>query len=484
MALGFGIVLLGIGVDFAVHIYLGCNDGGQIPVDLKRTLSMAFVTTIAVFTVLLFSTVPAHRQMALLSIAGLSWALVMAWHLVPSLAEGKGRVDAENMAAISTTIISQGEKGSLLKVVCWICLIVAGFVVWPQLHYDGDLRSLDVPSKSVKNDEKDFINTWGQTDQAFIIATETGQGEVLDLNDRVYDLLIEQGLSNEVQSLSPFLPGPGRQRENIALWQRFWEERLPALKAHLQNAAVETGFTVDAFQPFTERLAEKPEIMVPKKLVVGPLRPFISSLFRKVTSIEGEADVYLAATMVPDNVLNIELIRKIGEELPGVTVMSNDRWRHQIEEHLKSDIVKLSAIAGLLVILICAIFLRRLQAVFAALAPVLSALSAMSLFSFVTGGSLNIMHLLMGIMVIGLSVDYGIFIVRAYGDKMDSKAFSAVSICALSTLSGFGVLAFAAHPALSALGTTVLVGIGAAWPTALFLSPAMIYLTDRKGVSR
>jgi predicted exporter len=50
----------------------------------------------------------------------------------------------------------------------------------------------------------------------------------------------------------------------------------------------------------------------------------------------------------------------------------------------------------------------------------------------------------------------------------------------LSTLSGFGVLAFAVHPALQALGLTVLIGIGAAWPTALWISPLLAGVKEGK----
>ncbi|EKD37200.1 MAG: hypothetical protein ACD_75C01220G0001 [uncultured bacterium] len=84
------------------------------------------------------------------------------------------------------------------------------------------------------------------------------------------------------------------------------------------------------------------------------------------------------------------------------------------------------------------------------------------------------MHLIMGVMVIGLSVDYGIFIVCAKLSGSESAPVRGVSLCAASTLIGFGVLAFAHHPALHALGVTVLVGIGMSCPTALFVSPALL----------
>jgi uncharacterized protein len=85
----------------------------------------------------------------------------------------------------------------------------------------------------------------------------------------------------------------------------------------------------------------------------------------------------------------------------------------------------------------------------------------------------------MSIMVIGLSVDYGIFIVCSKLEGHSDISFFAVSICAASSLIGFGVLAFAQHPALHSLGVTVLVGIGAAWPTAMLVSPVILRKSEK-----
>jgi predicted exporter len=133
----------------------------------------------------------------------------------------------------------------------------------------------------------------------------------------------------------------------------------------------------------------------------------------------------------------------------------------------------------MVIVLLLALQFRRVRAVAAAVAPVLSALAAMSLFCYLTGAQLTMMHLIMGIMVIGLAVDYGIFVVSEHLGGVGTTSARAVSLCALSTLIGFGVLAFAEHPALHALGITVLVGIGVAWPVALLVSPA--FLTIGKG---
>jgi predicted exporter len=90
------------------------------------------------------------------------------------------------------------------------------------------------------------------------------------------------------------------------------------------------------------------------------------------------------------------------------------------------------------------------------------------------------MHVLMGIMVIGLSVDYGVFIVNTHGGEVSKITRLSVTVCALSSLIGFGVLAFAKHPALHALGATVLYGISAALPTALWVAPILLEWNWRK----
>jgi hypothetical protein len=486
MALGFGIVLLGIGVDFAVHIYVGCRAGqtaGKIPRDLRNSLLMAFLTTVTVFGVLLLAKVPAQRQMALLAIGGLSWALVLAWQLAPLLAGKAFGLAAGGLRIQGALALPQpGNRLRPVKLAIWLVCLAGGLAVWPSLHFNGDLRALDVPSAEVRNDERAFVETWGGgQEQAFVVAVAPEAGLVLDINDRVYALLAQADSIRDVQSLATLLPGPLRQERNGASWQAFWSRRLPTLAPELGQAAVENGFTASAFQPFLDWLAAAPERVAPDKLLDGPLRPFINSLFRKGVGPGADSagpEVFLAATIIPDTGQNVAVLDRIGREVLGATVLSNSRWRQKVEIELKNDIIRLSAIAALLIVVICALFFRRVRPVIAVLAPVTSALAAMALFAALSGGELNIMHALMGIMVIGLSVDYGIFTARSCQTGGDGRAFLAVSVCAVSTLSGFGVLGFAAHPALHALGVTVLVGIGAAWPTALFITPVLLTRWD------
>jgi len=472
MALGFGIVLLGIGVDFAVHIYLAMVHGrGSTRARLRGVrmpVLMAGATTLSVFVVLLFSAVPSHRQMATLALAGVSLAMVFARLLVPSLAGFRqGNVfmrDKERR--LSLPPLGIGRLGLGL----WVVLLAVGAWTWPQLHYSGDLRQLDVSDAGITAAEQEFGRVWGRSgEQTFVVVEGVDLAQALDRNDQVWATLGKHGVAG--QGIAGVLPGPAVQQRNIAAWRDFWAEHGNDLGARLARVGGDFGFAPDAFAPFLQGLSVEPVPMGPEVILDGPLAPLFLSLLHLPAGGLGAAGPVRAITLVPDRPETSEWLARLGDEVAGLRVLSPAGWRQQVETLLRHDIVRLSlAAAGVIVVLAFFMF-QDLRAAIGALTPVLSALAAMAIFDYCTTRDLNLMHLLMGIMVIGVSVDYGIFAVCAARGKIDQAAFLGVTICALSTLSGFGVLALAHHPALHALGATVLVGIGAAWPTALWVAP-------------
>ena len=482
LALGFGIVLLGIAVDFSIHLYFAMNgrDGsqGEAMKRVAKPLLFATLTTAAVFVVLLFSEVPCHQQMALLALCGVVFAAACACLVIPAITVSQPKKSAQAGKNRWLAFLIPHHPGPIL--LGWLVLLVCGVISWPKLHYNGDLRVLDAPDRQVVDDERHFAATWGGKDeQAFILAAGGSLGEVLDRNYRVYRFLRDHDIK-KFQSFAPLLPGPEAQARNYHGWQQFWANNLTDFEARFTVAARERGFTDKAFAPFFSWLSSHPGQLSPDKYLGGPLQPLFASML-KVPQSEGTSDTpYLAMTTVAiDDQILPELLQ-FGQQEEGVTILANKKWRAEVERLLRHDVLTLSLLAGLIIAFLVTIQFRKTRAVIAVLAPVISALAAMAIFCYLTDGQLNMMHLIMGIMVIGLSVDYGIFIVCAQLSGHEATSGRAVSICAASSLIGFGVLAFAGHPALHALGMTVLVGIGVAWPTALLVSPALLVFGKKR----
>jgi predicted exporter len=403
MSLGFGIVLLGSGADYAIHLYLGArleNGRAVVPKGLRRSLLVASLTTFAVFIALLFSQVPSHRQMATLAILGMAFALLLAIRLVPPLGVYQ-RAEPAALAAVRRLIKVPGRGWGTILLAGWLLLLGCGVVGWSRLHYNGDLKSMDTPTAEVKADEREFLATWARGgEQAFVVATGASPEAALDLNDLVMARLAEAGCLAGVQSLAPVLPGPARQARNGAAWREFWTPRLPLLAPELERAATAQGFAPGAFAPFLAGVARLPEPLTAEVLTEGPLQPFLAALFREVDGEGGGGKRYLATTLVPDGPETAPVLEALSREIPGVRVLSNTRWRQQVDGLMRGDILRIIAGAGLVVLLICYLAFRNFRDLLATLAPVLSAQAGMAIFAGLTGGELNLMHLLMGTMVI------------------------------------------------------------------------------------
>jgi len=128
-----------------------------------------------------------------------------------------------------------------------------------------------------------------------------------------------------------------------------------------------------------------------------------------------------------------------------------------------------------IIFLILFIAYKDLLQVLSAILPAVSGLFASFAVSVLTTGKFNLMHITASILLLGISVDYGIFVTYEYkkrSDKIEINAtFQSILICALTTLSGFGVLMISSNYSVFSLGSSMSAGIIAAFLTSYFALP-------------
>ena len=112
------------------------------------------------------------------------------------------------------------------------------------------------------------------------------------------------------------------------------------------------------------------------------------------------------------------------------------------------------------------LFARYGRTAWRALLPTaLAALLGVSLLGWF-GVPLQLFGVLAQLLLLGMGVDYGIFLLEHRGD---GASWLAVCLGAASTLLAFGLLSLSATPALHGFGLTLLFGIGLVW----LLSPCL-----------
>ena len=117
---------------------------------------------------------------------------------------------------------------------------------------------------------------------------------------------------------------------------------------------------------------------------------------------------------------------------------------------------------GLLLLL----YYRSTQALRILLVPLGSTLLTLSLLALL-GIPLTLFHLFALFLVLGLGMDYGIFLRESHGHEDD--CLLAILLSVLTSSLSFGLLALSATPMIAAFGLTVLTGVLCNWLLASLL---------------
>jgi predicted RND superfamily exporter protein len=178
-------------------------------------------------------------------------------------------------------------------------------------------------------------------------------------------------------------------------------------------------------------------------------------------------------TLVPDTPEIAALLNHSDFNRSGIQFASQNQFRQTISKAIADDFIHFILKASVVVILLLGLFFRNLKKVLLALIPVVTGMLFMVGVMGGLGIAFNLFNIVAAILIIGLGVDYGIFMVSKISQGLDAATERAVFVSGLTTLAGFGALVLARHPALHSIGLSVLVGISAAIPSALLVIPAM-----------
>ena len=469
ITIGFGAVLLGISVDFAIHVYFALRTQphhmATTVAQVSRPIVFSALTTMGAFSVLLFSSLPVQRELAVFSIIGIGAALILSLIIFPHLAKTRS---SPKKAGVTDRVQKFYPAGR--AIICgWLVLLTVCGWQATKLEFNGDLRALNLVPDDIRAAEVKLRQAWGDMrGNAVIFAEGSDLQSALETNDRLFQYFSANRAAEGIVSLAPVLPSYASQRANQQRWIEFWSEaNQERLRRLLTSQASPMGFRPDAFTPFFKRLSRPSSLVNPGDLKALGLGEIVNSL---IVSQEGRTAVL---TIVPDTPLMADLIQRRGPELAGVKLASQVHFRHIISQAIADDFLRFILTAFAVVCLCLGLLFRNLKMILLALIPVVSGMLFMVGVMGALGMAFNLINVIAAILIIGLGVDYGIFMVNNLSNGTDHRTARAVWVSGLTTLAGFGALVLARHPALHSIGVTVLLGITAAVPSALLVIPAL-----------
>ena len=468
LAVAFGASLVGVSIDYSVHLlnHLALSPSRDVRADtlrrLRPSLLLGGATTLASLIGLGFSNFPGFHQMGLLATAGVGSALWIALRWLPALAQDSrpAAFSAALAASLARLVVGLGRRRRTLAVLATVCGAV-GLASLPHVQWLDDLRELTTLDPALIAEEESVRAKVSRLDaNRFAVVLAGSWEEALQSNDRLHTALSEQvaaGALEGFRSLHTFLWSAALQRANQQALRND-----PQLAKRLDQAFSAEGFAPGAFRPFAESLTAP----APEPLTLERLRA--SSLATLVGPLAAEAGDRTVVLTYFHGIRDEASVRAATEGVEGAHFFDQRGFVREVYAGYRDRTLWVVATGALAVFALLWLRYRRLRPSVAAFLPSLLVALLLAALAAGLGVRVNIVHLIGLVLVMGMGVDYGIFVVDSHAGAGDvGVTMLSLLLSCLTTIFVFGVLAISGHPVLRALGLTA----GAGVTLALCLAP-------------
>jgi len=473
MTVAFGASLIGVTIDYPTHVLilwsLSTHDESAWTVARRHagSLTMAALTTMASFAGMAFTSFRGFRELGLFSTVGVAAALVASLVMLPDLLPARRRIQPISAGLarwLEPAILSLHEHRAALALVPIACLLLGLFAL-PRLRWNDDLEAISRPDPVLAAEDDRVRERVSDFDSGrFVLALGDDPDAAVARNEAVYARLAELvrgGQLGGVRSLHDVCFDRALQERNLAALRAS-----PELPARVEAAFTAAGFRAGTTAPFAAALAAPAQPLSLAEVRASPLGELVGTLIFPLQS-RTAVITYLRG------VRDADALRAALAGLPDVHVFEQRSFLNEIYGHFRNQTLWLIAIGSALVLAILAGRYRDWRRATAAFLPSLFVpVVVLSAFAL-AGVETNLLHAVSLLLVMGMGVDYGIFIVDSAeeGTEFGATLVSCI-LCCLTTVLSFGTLAISSQPPLRAIGFTT----GAGVLLALVLAPISLLL--------
>jgi uncharacterized protein len=479
--IGLSTVIAGITIDYGIYVYLAVRKAGNRPETLSkiiRPVVFGALTTISVFAVFFFSSVKGYHQLAFFSnftiILCLGFALFILPHFIKEETAQPGIINNENPAARFNFIIPD-----YFWLTFWCILMMIMLGLGMRSKFNNDITQFDGAGSEIAKSEKEFHHTWGDRELPAVFVVSAGTLEkAYELNDAIYAAAINSIGQENFSSFASIWPGTPKRQANLKAWNEFWSaEKKKEFQELLREYGQPYNFSDEAFAPFIQQLNN------PASLETEPQGlAFFEQLKEQFVLRKG--NTYQILSFFPDQDKYITKLSQIKDAYLGSFLVSRKNFSQQISRALGGEFLFLAMLAIFATVGLTFILLKNLRLTTLAMVPVATALAFIIGVTHLAGLSLNIPSVIAAMVVVGIVSDYGMFMVYYCKYKYKTGTIAAITLAAVTTLIGAGVLLFAQHPVLFSIGVTLVTGVLSGYLSSLLIIPVAYRLwKERENVS-
>ena len=473
ITIGFGTTLLGETLDYSIFYLVQSGRNAEWHRDYWPTIRLGVITSVCGFAALLFSSFPGLAQLGVYSIAGLLIAAAVTRFLLPCLPAAPAPAASiqwvgGRMARVG--IVAQRLKWFAALVTLAACAVIA-------LHHDQlwarGLSGLNPAPMDLQRLDERLRREAGAPDlrHMLVVAAPNADSalQAAEHTESQLSPLLKNGTISRLDSPAHFLPSAAAQTAR--------HKALPdaqVLSEQLTKAVSTLPVKPEKLAPFLEDVqAARTSGPISIQTLRGTSFEFL------LQTLLLQRDSGWAALMpvtLPDDPVQLarartaieSAIASTGTEHKSYFIDLDAQATEMFGEYLNEALAFSAAgVAGIVAVLLFT--LRQPTRVLRVLLPLASAVVLVMAAHVVADTRLTLLHLVGLLLIVAVGSNYSLFFDRSFGPSSNlstagstnsvtpsqATALASLALANVSTMIGFGILAWSQVPVLHAIGATV-----------------------------
>lgn len=464
IALGTGSVILGIAVNYSLHVlnhYRHEPDMEKVLRDLAHPMTIGSITTVGGFLCLQWVESDMLRDLGLFGAISLIGAALFSLVFLPQL------ITTKKSKPVHGWLDSFAERSVVAnkKIVALILLLTIFFAFYAgKVTFEPDMNRMNYMSPALKSAEAEMnqLNAFA-LQSVYLVSSGKDLESALRRNEKLVDRLHgleEKGTVKKFSGVSALLVSDSLQQVRIDRWNQYWNnpKKLQFLQL-LEQEGRRIGFSAKAFLPVKQILQRRFEQVpdtVASNMAAGLLDNYIirqDSIVKVLTLVKTTPDSKPAVYAAFDDQQDLQVL-----DMQYVT--------SRLVDMVQKDFNSISWMAAAIVFIVLLVSFGRIELTLIAFIPMLITwiwiLGIMALLHI----PFNIVNIIISALIFGLGDDYSLFtldgLLQEYktGRNNTGSFRSSILLSAITTIVGLGVLIFAKHPSLRSIALIAITGIG------------------------
>ncbi len=478
ISLGIGAVLVGITIDYSLHLYTHFRNSGSVSRSLKNVsqpILMSSITTASAFLCLLLIKSDALNDLGKFAALSVVVSALFVLLFIPVFLKRKdSSISGRKRKTIFDRFVAFKFHRSKIIIILIVVLSVVFAFTLKNIRFNSDISTLNYMPDKLKEAEENLKKISSQTYGAmYILSLGDDLNSALENSEKHNAILDDKKYKDfyyDVTSASDLLLSKNMQIKKIKQWSDFWKDQG---KERVINTIKEKGkkyhFKEKAFRQFYHILNK--EFKPVDDSVFNPMK----KMFLKNYITEFDSGMSVVSILKVDRSNKDKLFDEL-EDQDNLIFFDQLYLTNRLFKILKDDFNMLVTISLIVVFVIMLVFLGRIELTIIAFTPLIISwlwtLGLMGIFNL----EFNIFNIIVSSFIFGLGIDYCIFIMRGLQNdykegKTELPSYKlSILISAITSITGFGILILANHPALRSIALVSLVGISA----ILFISYAIL----------